>query len=282
MSDPPHRSTDPADRSPYAVDFDVAHPSRLLSYLAGGGSHFAADREVAEDVADALPGGIDTARASIRALGAYVRRTARYLAAEVGIRQFVVLGAAPPSVKNLDDMVRETAPDVRFVYVSDDPVVLAGSHALLQGAPEGAVAFIHSTVPDLPGILRHSTHTLDLAEPVAVLFVVSLSFVPDELEPHAVVAELVSMTASGSHFVVTYPSFDIAAAGMPEAAKRLDKGLKSPWIVRSRDDIARFFDGLDMVEPGLVPIEEWRPDPGMSPAPDRRPIPLFAGVGRKP
>jgi hypothetical protein len=282
MPDPSQPSPNPSDRSPYTVDFTVAHPARLHSYLSGGASHFAADREVAENVADALPGGIETIRDSVRALASFVRRTARYLAAEVGIRQFLIVGAAPPNHKNLGDLVRKTIPDARFMYVSDDPIVLAESHALLRGAPEGTVAFVHSTVPDLPGILRGSAHTLDMAEPVAVLFLVSLSFVPDDLGPHAVVAELVRMTASGSHFVVAHPSSDIVAAGMSEAAERLDKGLTAQWVVRSREDIARFFDGLDVVEPGLVPIEEWRPAGAATSPPDQRLIPLFAGVGRKP
>ncbi|HEY3000657.1 MAG TPA: SAM-dependent methyltransferase, partial [Acidimicrobiales bacterium] len=116
----------------------------------------------------------------------------------------------------------------------------------------------------------------------AVLLVTTLNFVPDDSDPHAIVAQLVRAVAPGTHLVVAHPSFDISAEGMPEASARLSRTLNVPWVVRSRDEIARFFDGLDMVEPGLVPIDEWRPTGGNPPPPTgRRVTPIFGGVGRK-
>jgi hypothetical protein len=282
MPDGADHSASADDGNPFAVDVDVAHPARLQSFLAGGASHFAADRAAAEKMAAALPRGVDTARHVVRVLGAFVGRAMRHLAAEAGVRQFVTIGVAPPGERNIHDVVRDVAPDARFVYVSDDPVVLAESHVLRRGAPEGAVAYAHGSLPDLPAILHQETSTLDLAQPMAVALVTTLSFVPDESGPHAMVAELMGTVAPGSHLVVAHPSFDISAAGMREASEHLSHGLNVPWVVRRRDEIERFFVGLDMVEPGLVPIEEWRPDGARPLPPDRRVTPIFAGMGRKP
>jgi len=277
----PEQQTNAGDH-PFAIDFSVAHPARIQSYLAGGESYFAADREAAETVAAALPSGIDTARGVIRALGVFVRRTVRYLAGEAGIRQFLIIGAVPPGDKQVHDVAQEIVPDARVVYASDDPVVLAESHAMRRGSTEGVTAYIHGALTDLPTILERAACTLDLSDPVAVLLVTTLNFVPDESEPHAAVAQLVRALAPGCHLLVAHASYDISAEGMPEASARLSQALSVPWVVRSRDEIARFFDGLDMVQPGLVPIDEWRPDGGSPPSAGRRIPPIFGGLGRKP
>jgi S-adenosyl methyltransferase len=274
--------TNTDEENPFAIDFSVAHPARVQSYLAGGESYFTADRDATEQMAAVLPSGVETARDVLRAVGAFVRRSVRYMAGEAGVRQFLNIGAAPPGRKQVHHVVQETVPDARFVYVSDDPVVLAESHALRGGSPESVIAYVHGTLHDLPTILERAADTLVLAEPVAVLLVTTLNFVPDDSDPHAIVAQLVRAVAPGSHLVVAHPSFDISAEGMPEASARLSQTLNVPWVVRSRDEIARFFDGLDMVEPGLVPIDEWRPTGGNPPPPTgRRVTPIFGGVGRK-
>lgn len=282
MPDGADRNASADDGDPFAVDVDVAHPARVQSYLAGGASHFAADREAAEKMATALPQGVDTARQVVRALAAFVGRALRHLAAEAGVRQFVTVGVAPPGERNVHDVVRGLAPEARFVYVSDDPVVLAESHVLRRGTPPGVVDYVHGSLPDVTAILGRDTGTLDLTRPVAVSLVTTLSFVPDESDPYATVAELVGTLAHGSHLVVAHPSFDIAAPGMREASEHLRHGLNVPWVVRSREEIERFFAGLDMVEPGLVPIEDWRPDVVRPRPTGQRATPIFAGMGRKP
>ena len=283
MPDGPEQSTDADDGNPFEIDFSVAHPARLQSYLAGGESYFAADREAAEKMAAALPSGIDTARGVVRALGAFVGRAVRYLAGEAGVRQFLHIGVAPPGERNVHQVAQEVVPGARFVYVSDDPVVLAESHALRRGSPEGVIGYVHGTLEDLPTILERAADTLDLAEPVAALLVTTLNFVTDESDPHAIVGRLMETVTSGSHLLVAHPSFDISAEGMPEASARLGQALNVPWVVRSRDEIARFFDGLDMVEPGLVQIDEWRPDGTKPPRrTGRRVPPIYGGLGRKP
>jgi hypothetical protein len=282
MPEGPRRGTEPRNDNPFAVDFTAAHPARLQSYLTGGGDWFAADREAAEKMSAPVPGGLDTARVSVQAVGAFARRAMRFLAAEAGVRQFVSVGVAPPGERTLHDAVLEVAPDARFLYVSDDPVVLAESHELCRGAPDGAVAYAHGALADLSGLLGRATDTLDVAAPVAVSLLANLCFEPDENDPQAIVAEIVDELAPGSHTVVAHPTFDIGAEGMPEAAARLREKLSVPWVVRTREEIARFFDGLAMVDPGLVPIEDWRPDADTPRGLGGRPIPLFAGVGRKP
>lgn len=283
MPDGPEQSTDADDGNPFEIDFSVAHPARLQSYLAGGESYFAADRDAAEKMAAALPSGLDTARGVVRALGAFVGRAVRYLAGEAGVRQFLHIGVGPPGERNVHHVAQEKAPDARVVYVSDDPVVLAESHALRRGSPEGLTGYVHGTLEDLSTILEGAAETLDLAEPVAALLVTTLNFVPDESDPQAIVGRLVETLASGSHLLVAHPSFDISAEGMPEASARLSQALSVPWVVRSRDEIARFFDGLDMVAPGLVPIDEWRHDAAEAPPrTGRRVPPIYGGLGRKP
>jgi hypothetical protein len=283
VPDGPEQSTDADEGNPFAIDFSVAHPARLQSYLAGGQSYFAADREAAEKMAAALPSGIDTARGVVRTLGAFVGRSVRYLAGEAGVRQFLHIGVGPPGKRNVHHVAQEKVADARVVYVSDDPVVLAESHSLRSDPPESITGYVHGSLLDLAAVLEQAAETLDLREPVAALLVTTLNFVPDENDPHAIVADLVGALAPGSHLLVAHPSFDISAEGMPEASARLSQALKVPWVVRSRDEIGRFFHGLDMVEPGLVPIDEWRPDGGHPPPRDgRRVPPIYGGLGRKP
>lgn len=281
MPDEPEQFTDADDANPFAIDFSVAHPARLQSYLAGGESYFAADREAAEKMAAALPSGIDTARGVVRTLGAFVGRAVRYLAGEAGMRQFLHIGVGPPGKRNVHHVAQEQVADARVVYVSDDPVVLAESHTLRTGSPEGATGYVHGSLLDLAAVLEQAADNLDFDEPVAALLVTTLNFVPDESDPHGIVAELVGTLAPGSHLLVAHPSFDISAEGMPEASAKLSQALKVPWVVRTRDEIARFFDGLDMVEPGLVPINEWRPEGGPPPRVGRRVPPIYGGLARK-
>ena len=282
MPDRQEQSIDADDGNPFEIDFSVAHPARLQSYLAGGESYFAADREAADDMAAALPSGIDTARGVVRVLGAFVGRAVRYLAGDAGVWQFLHIGVGPPGKRNVHHVAQEKVPDARVVYVSDDPVVLAESHALRRGSPEGATGYVHGSLLDVAAVLEQAADTLDLDEPVAALLVTTLNFLPDESDPHAIVRRLMGTLVGGSHLLVAHPSFDISAEGMPEASARLSDALNVPWVVRSRDEIARFFDGLDMVEPGLVPIDEWRHDGAEPPPrPGRRVPPIYGGLGRK-
>lgn len=269
------------DEGPFAIDIGVAYPARVLNYLAGGDGNFAADREVAEDLGEALPGGISTARAAVRSLGAFMGRAVRYLTGEVGIRQFLVVGAAIPPARNVHEVAQQAAPGARFVYVGDDPVVLAHAHSLLRGAEAGVTAYVVGSLSDPEAILRRAGATLDFAAPVAVMLPTTLSFVPDSDDPTGIVARLLAAVPGGSCLTIAHPSFDFGAEGMAEAAQRLDKGMRPPFVVRSRAEIAGFFAGLDMAEPGLVQIDRWRPDGSRPAGLPGRPTPIYVGVGHK-
>ena len=270
------------DDGPFAIDTGVAYPARVLNYLAGGDGNFAADRELAEDVGDALPGGIGTARAVVRSLGAFMGRAVRYLTGEVGIGQFLIVGAAIPPARNVHEVAELAAPGARFVYVGDDPVVLAHAHSLVSGAAAGVAAYVDGSLSDPGAILSRAGETLDFTRPVAVMLLTTLNFVPDGDDPAGIVARLLAAVPSGSCVTIAHPSFDFGAEGMTEAAERLNKAIRQPFVARSRNEIAGFFDGLDMAEPGLVQIDRWRPDETRPVPPTGRPTPIYAGVGRKP
>ena len=168
------------------------------------------------------------------------------------------------------------------MYVGDDPVVLAHAHEMRATTYDGATEYVHATIRDTDLILERSAPPLDLELPVAVLLLGTLNFVPDEAKPGGLVAGLLDALAPGSCVAIAHASYDLEAKGMREASAKLSESLGQPWVVRTHGEIDRFFDGLDMVEPGLVPIDEWRPS-GRRPLPrSSRPVPIFGGLGRKP
>ena len=292
MSDPSSPQDPESDRhrDPFAIEFDVAHPARIQNYLAGGDANFTVDRDVAEHMSEALPGGLDTAKAAVRSLGAFVGRSVRYLARHGGVRQYLNIGVAVPTTRNVHDAAQQAAADSRFVYVGNDPIVLARSHDLRAGSPEGTIDYVHGSLHDPQAILDQAAATLDLGLPVAVLLPATLNFIPDDQDPHGLLAKLLEDLAPGSYLALAHSSDDFRADGMAEASSRLADALRDLWSLRCRDDIARFFSGLVMVEPGLVQIDAWQPEgvadgvapPVPPPVPTGRPTPIYAGVGRKP
>jgi hypothetical protein len=284
VTDDPARTVDPnnPERDPFAIDTSVAHPARIQSYLSGGDGHFAADRNAVEDFGSALPNGIRDARASVRSLGSFMARTVRFLAVELGIRQFLNIGAVVPTVKKVHEVAHKVAPNARFVYVGDDPVVLAHAHKMRASVYDGATEYVHATYTDTDLILEQASPPLDFDEPVAVLLLTTLNFVPDDHEPRRLLSRLLDAMAPGSAVTIAHSSYDFNAEGMREAAERLRKALKAAWVVRTFEEIERFFDGLEMVEPGLVAIDDWRPTADAPMPLSSRPVPIFGGIGQKP
>jgi hypothetical protein len=272
---------DDHENDPFTIDTSVAHPARIQNYLAGGDGHFAADRSAVDDFGSALPGGISDARASVRSLGSFMARTVNHLIVELGVRQFLNIGATVPTVKKVHEVAHQVAPDSRFVYVGDDPVVLAHAHKLRASTYDGATEYVHATIRDTELILKQSAPPLDLDQPVAVLLLTTLNFVPDSDEPVRLLHELVDALAPGSCVTIAHSSYDFNAEGMREASAKLAKALKQAWVVRTYDEIERFFGGLDMIEPGLVPIDDWHPSGKASMPHSARPVPIFGGIGRK-
>jgi hypothetical protein len=273
----------PPERDLVSIDPTVAHTSRIYDYLLGGDNHFAVDREVAEHAFAAYPGGLDGARDDARANRAFLGRVVRFLARDAGIRQFLDIGPGIPDSANTHQMAQAVAPECRVVYVDNDAIVLAHAHELLTGDPDGATAYLQGDLRRPDAILAHAASTLDLSRPVGLLLVGVLHVVPDADDPQGCVARLAEGLAPGSHVAISHMTNEtMEGADLDAVGRRLDERMRAsnPPALRDRAGVAAFLDGLDLVEPGLVALPEWRPDAGD--AASARPTPLLGGVARKP
>jgi hypothetical protein len=260
-----------------APDFDTshAHSARIYNYWLGGKDNFAADREAAELAIAANPGILSDVRANRE----FLARAVRYLASECGIRQFLDIGTGLPTASNTHEVAQAVAPDSRIAYVDNDPIVLAHARALLTSTPEGATAYIDADLRDAPAILTSAQHTLDFSQPVALMLLIVLHMIPDTDDPYGVVASLTQALPSGSYLVLAHPASDIQAAQMAEMTKRVNERMTGPKAtMRDRDAVERFFGALELVEPGLVQPQQWRPEPGQL-VPDQ--VTAWSGVARK-
>jgi hypothetical protein len=261
---------------PVQIDTTVAHPARVYDYWLGGKDNFAADREAAERVLAVTPG----LRYRVRANRAFLARVVRYLAADAGIRQFLDIGTGIPSANNTHEVAQAAAPDSRIVYVDNDPIVLTHAKALLASGPEGATQYINGDIRDPAPILREAARTLDFTRPTALMLLGILHLVQDSDDPYRLVAELMDALPSGSYLAISHPASDIHVAAQAEAQKRYNERVSTPQTLRTRAEVARFFDGLDLLAPGVVYVHEWRPDPGdVAPADG---VSAHGGVARKP
>jgi len=259
------------------IDTSVASPARIYDYWLGGKDNFAADREAAEQVIAAFPGIIP----GVRANRAFLGRAIHYLAAEAGIRQFLDIGTGLPTGNNTHEVAQAAAPDSRVVYVDNDPIVLLHSAALLRSTPEGACEYIEADLRDTGAILADAAKTLDFTRPIAVSLLMILMLVPDAEDPYGTVARLMNAMPSGSYLVISHPASDVDTGEIAEAYDRLNQRMGGTvGTLRAYHEVARFFDGLDMVEPGLVQLHQWRPGPGV--LGNGLSIPAYAGVGYKP
>jgi hypothetical protein len=261
-------------RKPAGLDTSVAHIARVQDYWLGGKDNFAADRAAAEQGLQAYPGLV----MSVRATRAFLARTVRYLAAEVGIRQFLDVGTGLPSANNTHEVAQDAAPDSRVVYVDNDPIVLTHARALLTSGPQGETAYIDADARDTRAILDRAARTLDFAKPVAVVLMAVLQFVPADDEPGRIVAELMDGVPSGSYLVISHPASDIESQKMADMAGRLNQLMAQKVALRSHAEVSGFFDGLELAPPGVVRAPEWRP---ASPAEAASPSTMWGGVGRK-
>jgi trans-aconitate methyltransferase len=274
-------------REPIEIGTARAHTSRIYDYLLGGTNNFAVDREVAEHVFSAYPGGLDGVRTDARANRAFLGRAVRHLAGEAGVRQFLDIGTGIPNADNVHAVLQQAAPDSRVVYVDNDPIVLAHAHELLDDTPTGRTNYVDGDLREPGAILDQASGTLDLDEPVAVLLLGILHVIPDEADPHTIVATLLDAVPPGSYLALSHMASDIQPDAMAEVYDRLDQTTRdtNPPALRSRAEVSRFFDGLDLVDPGVVQVDRWRPDDGAAsaaPQPGERVPPLYAAVARKP
>jgi hypothetical protein len=250
----------------------IPHSARVWNYWLGGKDNFPADQQVGDQVLEVFPAIVENARAS----RAFLARAVPYLAGEAGIRQFLDIGTGLPTANNTHELAQQVAPECRIVYVDNDPIVLAHARALLTSSPQGATDYIDADARETDKILQEAALTLDFAQPVAVVMLGLLGNIADYDQARSIVKRLLDGVPSGSYLVVndgTHTSEEIV-----EGARVSGEGGHS-YTLRSPEEIARFFDGLDLLEPGVVPAPRWRPELGPSgpSADDSR-----CGVARKP
>ncbi len=256
------------------LDTSVAHPARVYDYWLGGKDNFAADREAAERVLAAAPG----LRFRVRANRAFLGRTTRYLSAEAGVRQFLDIGTGIPAGDNTHEVAQRAAPESRVVYVDNDPIVLLHAQALLRSSPQGATDYIQVDLRDPGLILDRAAALLDFGQPVAIMLLGVLHLISDSEDPWGIVARLMAATPAGSYLTISHPAIDIHPA-QSTVQRIYNEHVSTPQTLRTREQTARFFTGLELVEPGLVQVHQWRPDPGDF-APEGV-VSAYGGVARK-
>jgi hypothetical protein len=264
------------DRStPVTFDTRVAHIARVYDYWLGGKDNFAADRAAGDEALQAYPNLVF----SVRANRAFLARTVRYLVEEAGIRQFLDIGTGIPTANNTHQVAQSAAPESRIVYVDNDPIVLSHARALMASGPLGACDYLDADLRDTQTILAAAARTLDFSKPVAVMLIAVLHLIGDEDDPRGIVAKLMGAVPTGSYLVLSHVASDIEPEKMAEMGKRLNRLLAQKGTYRSHDQVVHLFEGLEVVEPGVVAIPQWRPG---SEAEARTPAAMWGGVGRKP
>jgi hypothetical protein len=250
-------STTGDDWKPPAVDTSAPHIARVYDYWLGGKNHFAADRAAGDAAVRAYP---DMAE-SCRENRGFLRRAVEQLTRD-GIRQFLDVGTGLPSSNNTHEVAQAIAPSSRIVYVDNDPIVLAHARALLTSHPDGATGYLDADARDTPTILRLAANLLDFTRPVAVMLISVLQLIPDEDDPYQLVANLMEAVPAGSYLVLTHVASDLQqrSPGVGAAAAALSRLMPHRVTPRSQEQIARFFSGFDLLEPGVVAAQDWRPE----------------------
>jgi O-methyltransferase involved in polyketide biosynthesis len=259
------------------IDTSVAHPARIWNYLLGGKDHFAADRAAADYVLEAAPVVAEAARAD----RAFLASVVRHLAGDLGVRQFLDIGTGLPTANNTHEVAQRAAPESRVVYADNDPIVLAHARALLTSDPKGATAYIDADARDTTTILATAAETLDFSKPVAVMLLGLLLFIPDADDPWGITTRLTDALPPGSYLAISHAASDIQAEAAAAASGRFNKHSAVPARARTRAEFTRFFDGLELLAPGVVPVNHWQPGPPPT-APQEAALPAYAALGRKP
>ena len=267
-------SSPTSSQVPPELETNVPQTARIWNYWLGGKDNFPVDRAVGDQILEAFPAIVENARAS----RAFLARAVRYLAGEAGIRQFLDIGTGLPTANNTHQVAQAVAPESRIVYVDNDPIVLTHARALLTSTPKGATAYIDADLRDPDRIVREAARTLDLTQPIAIMLMGILGHIEDDDQARSIVNHLVGAVRSGSY--LTMNDGTDTSEEVVEAARIRNQSANPTYHLRSPDRIARFFDGLELVEPGVVSPPRWRPDPSSSGLPAE--IDSFCGVGRKP
>ncbi|WP_230395037.1 SAM-dependent methyltransferase [Plantactinospora alkalitolerans] len=256
------------------IDTTVPQTARVWNYWLGGKDNYAVDRALGDEIAAAYPIIVDIARAD----RAVLNRAVRYLAGEAGVTQFLDVGTGLPTTNNTHEVAQAVAPTSRIVYVDYDPLVLVHARALLTSGPEGATDYVDADLRDTGTILREAGRTLDLSQPVALMLSGILAHLSTVDEARAIVRRLLDSLAVGSYLVVVDGTN--TNQELNDVMRIWNESANPPYAMRSPQEIASYFDGLELVEPGLVDVTRWRADPDPSGPP--RPLDNLVGVGRKP
>jgi hypothetical protein len=268
--------TGPGRGEPPEIDTSVAHPARVYDCWLGGKDNFAADREAAAQAAADYPEIIR----GVRDQRAFLARAVAYLAGPAGVRQFLDIGTGLPAAENTHEVAQRAAPSARVVYVDNDPIVLAHARALLTSSPDGATAYLDADARQPAAILRRAAATLDFSQPVALMLIGVLQLIADEDRPQEIVRTLVDAVPAGSWLAIVHPTSEVETAQITRAARRLNQFMTQPATLRPQAEITRFFDGLELLEPGVVQLHRWRP--GGLAAEDGRRVAAYCGLARKP
>ncbi|MFC6884596.1 SAM-dependent methyltransferase [Actinomadura yumaensis] len=258
---------------PPAIDTTVPHSARIWNYWLGGKDNYPVDREAGDQYVKVYPGIVDIARSGRH----FLARAVRHLAGEAGIGQFLDCGTGLPTVDNTHEVAQRTAPAAHIVYVDNDPLVLTHAHALLTSTPQGATDYIEADLHAPGEVLRLASEKLDLTRPVALMLMGVLGHIDRYEEALSIVRTLVAGLPSGSHLVL-YDDTDSDTAHN-QAQQEYDDTGAVPYRLRRPEQITAYFDGLDVLEPGIVPCERWRPEPSPFDAPATS---TLCGVARKP
>ncbi|MQY07387.1 SAM-dependent methyltransferase [Actinomadura macrotermitis] len=265
---------------PHGIDPSKAHPARRYNYWLGGKDNYAADRASAQVVADAFP----TVALAARENRAFMRRAVTYLAGEAGVDQFLDIGTGLPSAGNVHEIAQAITPAARVVYVDNDPIVLVHARALLTSSAQGATSYIDADLREPRKILEHPdlARTLDLSRPVALMLVAVMHFMTDDDDPYGLFRTLVDALPSGSHVVVTQATGDYLTPEQYAENVAANERSGVPFRLRSREEFARFFTGLELLPPGITSVVEWRPEQEPQDRPSVADVSMLCAVARVP
>jgi hypothetical protein len=269
---------DPGGPPPPGLDVSTAHPARVWNYWLGGRDYFAVDRAAGEQLSREFPHLAQTARAE----RAFLVRAVRFLAGPARIRQFLDIGAGLPAGGNTHEIAQRIAPDTGIVYADNDPAVLVHARTLLQSpmlasTPEGTVSYVDADLRDVAAVLAGAARTLDLEQPVALIMLGALGHIDDHGAARSIASQLMDALPSGSYLAI---ADGVAGTGpADDAQQRYNDAVPVPYHLRRPDQLASFFDGLDLIEPGVVACPQWKPDAAGGPVPDE--AAAYCGVARK-
>jgi hypothetical protein len=253
------------------IDTSVPQSARIWNYWLGGQDNYPVDRQAGDEVLARIPDIADGARAQ----RAFLIRVVRQLVAEAGIRQFLDIGAGLPTLDNTHEVAQATAPQCRVVYVDHDPLVLAHARDLLTSTPQGATEYLHADLRQPETILTEASRILDFSQPIGLMLLGVVNHIMDDSEAHSLVERLVAALSFGSYLVLTHSTAEIHGEPMLRVMRELNERGGTPIRARTRAEIARFFDGMELLEPGVVSCSRWR-------APENTPeVYLFGGVARR-